>query len=54
MPSERVLDHVGIAVPSLDEALPLWETLAGSGRGWGRESVTSQGVEVAVRRKRGR
>lgn len=42
---ERVLDHVGIAVPSLDEALPRWETIVGSA-GYGREIVGSQGVEV--------
>ena len=45
MITERMLDHVGIAVPSLDDALPLWETITG-GQGWGRETVTSQGVEV--------
>jgi methylmalonyl-CoA/ethylmalonyl-CoA epimerase len=43
--NERTLDHVGIAVPSLDEALPLWESLTGS-PGSGRERVDSQGVEV--------
>jgi len=42
---ERTLDHVGIAVPSLDEALPLWEALVGA-EGSGREAVASQGVEV--------
>jgi methylmalonyl-CoA/ethylmalonyl-CoA epimerase len=42
---ERVLDHVGIAVPSLDEALPTWEALVGAA-GTGRERVDSQGVEV--------
>jgi methylmalonyl-CoA epimerase len=41
----RVLDHVGIAVASLDDALPLWESLVG-GRGTGRELVENQGVEV--------
>ncbi len=43
--TERTLDHVGVAVPSLDEALPLFESLAGA-RGSGRERVESQGVEV--------
>ena len=43
--NERAVDHVGIAVPSLDEALPVWEELAGT-RGTGRERVDSQGVEV--------
>lgn len=44
--SERTLDHVGIAVPSLDDALPVWETLLGA-RGSPREVVESQGVEVS-------
>lgn len=43
--NERTVDHVGIAVPSLDEALPIWEELAGA-PGTGREAVGSQGVEV--------
>ena len=43
--NERVLDHVGIAVRSLDEALPLFEPVAGA-RGSGRERVDSQGVEI--------
>jgi methylmalonyl-CoA epimerase len=43
---ERTLDHVGSAVPSLDEALPHWEYLLGT-RGSRREAVPSQGVEVA-------
>lgn len=43
--SERTLDHVGIAVASLDEALPIWESLVGS-KGFGREVVEAQGVEV--------
>jgi methylmalonyl-CoA/ethylmalonyl-CoA epimerase len=42
---ERVLDHVGIAVASLDEALSRWEGIIGSS-GYGREVVDSQGVEV--------
>jgi methylmalonyl-CoA/ethylmalonyl-CoA epimerase len=45
MHEERTLDHVGIAVASLDEALPLWESLLGA-EGSGREAVASQGVEV--------
>lgn len=44
--SERTLDHVGIAVASLDEAIPLWEGLL-STAATGREVVTSQDVEVA-------
>ena len=36
---------MGIAVHSLDEALPVWETLSGAA-GTGREVVESQGVEV--------
>lgn len=44
--SERTLDHVGIAVASLDEAIPLWEGLL-STSATGREVVTSQHVEVA-------
>lgn len=42
--SEHVLDHVGIAVSSLDEAIPIWEPLAGPAGP--RELVSSQGVEV--------
>lgn len=41
----RVLDHVGIAVHSLDDALPVFASLASS-PGTGRERVDSQGVEV--------
>lgn len=44
--SQRTLDHVGIAVASLDEAIPLWEGLL-SANATGREVVTSQNVEVA-------
>jgi methylmalonyl-CoA/ethylmalonyl-CoA epimerase len=44
--NERTLDHVGIAVASLDEAIPLWEGLL-SANATGREVVTSQSVEVA-------
>lgn len=43
---ERTLDHVGIAVASLDEAIPLWENLLSS-KATGREIVESQHVEVA-------
>ncbi len=43
--SERVVDHVGIAVPSLEAALPLWEFLMGA-EGSRPEVVESQGVEV--------
>ncbi|HET8654344.1 MAG TPA: methylmalonyl-CoA epimerase [Longimicrobiaceae bacterium] len=42
---ERTLDHIGIAVPSLDEALPIWESLLGF-PGSGRQVVDSQGAEV--------
>lgn len=41
----HALDHVGIAVHSLDESLPLFESITG-GKGYGRERVESQGVEV--------
>lgn len=43
--SERALDHVGIAVQSLDEAIPVFESITG-GKGYGRETVESQGVEI--------
>jgi methylmalonyl-CoA epimerase len=43
--TERALDHVGIAVHSLDESLPLFESITG-GKGYGRERVEAQGVEV--------
>ena len=43
--TERILDHVGIAVHSLDEALATVAPLAGA-PGTGRERVDSQGVEV--------
>ena len=43
--TERALDHVGIAVHSLDHALPHFESITG-GKGYGREAVESQGVEV--------
>ncbi|HEX8905958.1 MAG TPA: methylmalonyl-CoA epimerase [Longimicrobiaceae bacterium] len=41
----RALDHVGIAVHSLDDSLPLFESITG-GKGYGREVVEQQGVEV--------
>jgi methylmalonyl-CoA epimerase len=41
----RPLDHVGIAVHSLDASLPLFESITG-GKGYGREAVEQQGVEV--------
>lgn len=41
----RALDHVGIAVHSLDDSLPLFESITG-GKGYGRETVEQQGVEV--------
>lgn len=44
-PGERVLDHVGIAVPDLDTGLRLFAPLAHAS-GAGRERVESQGVEV--------
>jgi methylmalonyl-CoA epimerase len=43
--TEHALDHVGIAVHSLDESLPLFESITGH-KGYGRERVDSQGVEV--------
>lgn len=43
--TEHALDHVGIAVHSLDESLPLFESITGH-KGYGRERVESQGVEV--------
>jgi methylmalonyl-CoA epimerase len=43
--TERALDHVGIAVHSLDDSLPTFESITG-GKGYGRERVESQGAEV--------
>lgn len=43
---ELPLDHVAIAVPSLDAFLPLFESLTGA-RGSDRARVESQGVDVA-------
>lgn len=42
---ERVLDHVAIAVPSIDDVLPQYETLLGA-RGSLPETVESQGVRI--------
>jgi methylmalonyl-CoA epimerase len=42
---EHALDHVGIAVHSLDESLSTFESITGH-KGYGRERVESQGVEV--------
>jgi methylmalonyl-CoA/ethylmalonyl-CoA epimerase len=41
------LDHIGIAVPSLDQALPLWRDHLGLEL-LGMEDVPSEGVRVAV------
>jgi methylmalonyl-CoA/ethylmalonyl-CoA epimerase len=43
--NERILDHVGIAVESLDGAVPIWTSIVGS-PAYGRETVEGQGVEV--------
>ncbi len=43
--TERVLDHVGLAVHSLDEAIPVFEPIVGA-LSSGRERLESQGVEV--------
>ena len=43
--NERPLDHVGIAVADLNEAIPLWEGLLGASAS-DHETVESQGVEV--------
>jgi methylmalonyl-CoA/ethylmalonyl-CoA epimerase len=43
---EKHLDHVGIAVASLDQAITLWEALVGA-PAYGREIVEEQGVEIA-------
>jgi methylmalonyl-CoA epimerase len=42
---ERILDHVGIAVASIDDALPIWTALTGLEPA-DREIVTDQSVEV--------
>jgi methylmalonyl-CoA epimerase len=43
--TEHTLHHVGIAVHSLDDSLPVFESITGH-KGHGREVVESQGVEV--------
>ena len=43
--NERTLDHIGIAVASLDDAIPTWTSISGM-RAEAREVVKSQGVEV--------
>ncbi|HUE95055.1 MAG TPA: methylmalonyl-CoA epimerase [Longimicrobiaceae bacterium] len=43
--NERTLDHVGIAVSSLDDAIPVWTGIVGAAA-VGRETVASQGVEI--------
>ena len=40
------IDHVGIAVNSLEDAVPRWEALLGE-RCAGRENVAGEGVRVA-------
>lgn len=49
---ELPLDHVGIAVRSIADALPLFELLTG-GRGSQVERVASEGVDVAFVGSRG-
>lgn len=44
--TELPLDHVALAVPSIADALPLYELLTG-GRGSPRERIEEQGVELA-------
>ena len=44
---ERVLDHIGIAVHSLDQAIPVWESLAAASPS-PRDVVDTQGVEVVL------
>jgi methylmalonyl-CoA epimerase len=41
----RTLDHTGIAVTALDDAIPLWEKLIGA-PATGREVIDAMGVEV--------
>jgi len=43
---QRPLDHVGIAVPDLEAAIPRYEEMVGAAA-TGRERVEAQGVEVA-------
>jgi methylmalonyl-CoA epimerase len=42
---ERTLDHVAIAVTSIDEALPIWTAILG-GTSYGRERILSQESEI--------
>jgi methylmalonyl-CoA epimerase len=44
--TERIVDHIGIAVHSLDDAIPVWERIVG-GSASNRETVDAMGVEVA-------
>jgi methylmalonyl-CoA/ethylmalonyl-CoA epimerase len=43
--NERTLDHVGIAVASLEDALTVWTSIL-KAPGYGHERVESQSVEV--------
>lgn len=40
-----VVDHIGVAVPDLERAVPLWSAILGRPPG-GRESVPSEGVRL--------
>lgn len=44
--NERTIDHIGIAVDSLDAAIPVWEKIVGA-PATDRETVDAMGVEVA-------
>lgn len=46
MPDRPKIDHVGIAVNSIEGAIPLWRALLGI-EPTGREEVASEGVRVA-------
>ncbi len=46
VPTNWILDHIGIAVHNLDQAIRCYEGLFQTGH-YGREVVPSQGVEVA-------
>ncbi len=46
MADDRNIDHVGIAVNSLEDAVPLWSRILGRDPS-GREEVESEGVRVA-------
>ncbi|MDR0788171.1 MAG: methylmalonyl-CoA epimerase [Gemmatimonadota bacterium] len=43
--NQRTLDHLGVAVTSLDNAIPIWEKLTGT-TAINRETVEEMGVEV--------